>query len=168
MHAESVQELANTDYLTGLPNRRMMDERLHNLIENAANNNRTFSIVLIDIDFFKKINDNFGHNIGDAVLVEFSEVIKNNITSLEQFGRWGGEEFIIISSNHKAKETCMLSEQLRRIIQDHSFPYVGNITASFGVTESKPGDLPQSILKRADELLYQAKSIGRNCVVTNQ
>ncbi|KAA0549812.1 GGDEF domain-containing protein [Bacillus sp. BGMRC 2118] len=164
IHAQSVQELANTDYLTNLPNRRAMDQRLNQQLHDVDEFDNDFSVILIDIDHFKDINDQYGHDIGDNVLKEFSDVVSQNITNYDYLGRWGGEEFIIICSNQTPKQAQSLSEKLRESISTYSFDSIGNVTASFGISGYQPNDLRQTILKRADDALYQSKANGRNCV----
>lgn len=158
---ETMKQLANTDYLTGLPNRRMLEEKME---WNSKLVNHHFSVILFDIDFFKEINDKYGHDTGDLVLREFTELITKNIREKVMVGRWGGEEFLIIANQQDLKQTFQLSERLRNIVANHSFFKVGMVTVSFGVAEYIPGDSTEALLKRADIALYRAKELGRNQV----
>jgi diguanylate cyclase (GGDEF)-like protein len=127
------------------------------------NKREGFSIIFFDIDHFKSVNDNYGHKIGDEVLVELAQLIQQHLMNRELFGRWGGEEFLIISST-AGEVTVKLAEDLRKVVANHHFIGAGNLTASFGVTNSKPGDSIDSLLNRADKGLYQCKNCGRNQV----
>ncbi|MCU7820037.1 MAG: diguanylate cyclase [gamma proteobacterium symbiont of Lucinoma myriamae] len=164
---KELQKMAQTDKLTQLYNRQKIDNELDN---HRALSNRyeyTFGLIIIDIDYFKKINDEHGHLTGDSVLVEFALLIKNNIRSVDIAGRWGGEEFLIICPNSSKKSVTQLAEKLRTIIEKHKFKNVKtNITASLGVAQySQKDDSVQMLVYLADKALYKAKSNGRNQVV---
>jgi diguanylate cyclase (GGDEF)-like protein len=122
------------------------------------------SVVLLDIDHFKTINDTFGHDIGDNVLIEVSALLKGQLRAADTLGRWGGEEFLIVANSTDAAEVNRMAERLRAALAGHEFPHAGQITASFGVATSLPHDTPESLVKRADQALYQAKQGGRNRV----
>jgi diguanylate cyclase (GGDEF)-like protein len=157
---EAMQHLANTDFLTNLPNRRLVEKRLH---ENS-NRDRAFSVILFDVDHFKKINDTFGHDIGDQVLKEFAKLIQENIRDKDIVGRWGGEEFVIIADDLNAKQAVVFSDRLRKLIEETTFCHQNNVTASFGVAEYRQKEKTKDVLKRADIALYMAKENGRNKV----
>lgn len=139
------------------------DDWLEKKLKAFEDKREGFSIIFFDIDHFKSVNDNFGHKVGDAVLVELAQLIQQHLTNRDLFGRWGGEEFIIISST-EGEETVKLAENLRKVVANHHFKGAGNLNASFGVTNSKPGDSIDSLLNRADKGLYQCKNCGRNQV----
>ncbi|WP_421381933.1 GGDEF domain-containing protein [Bacillus salacetis] len=161
--AEVLDELANTDYLTSLPNRRKIDEELLR----ALDSKQPMSIIYLDVDHFKLINDEYGHSTGDKVLVEFINVIKKLLEETDFFGRWGGEEFIIIAKNRDVYDTNFLAEKIRNHVAEYEFETIYTLTASFGVTESQDDDTLDTLLNRADKALYEAKRNGRNQVVSN-
>lgn len=164
IESDILRKNAYYDSLTEIGNRRLIDNWLEDEVKRCHKTNGVFSIIYFDIDFFKKINDNYGHNVGDSVLIEFSSLVKAHIQPSDFFGRWGGEEFMIILRNRTLDEAKRFAENLREIIENHSFRYVGKVTASFGVTSLKRNDLPLTLLKRADKALYRAKNSGRNLV----
>ncbi len=155
---------AVTDYLTGLPNRRNLDNVLQDKILTVQNSKQPLSIILFDVDNFKRINDIYGHEIGDEVLVELTSYLTMQLPTNAHFGRWGGEEFLIIAENHNKIESIKLGETLREMISNHHFKDVGSITCSFGIAELQSMDQPKDLLKRADEALYLAKEYGKNQV----
>jgi diguanylate cyclase (GGDEF)-like protein len=160
---EMFKKHAYYDSLTRIANRLRIDDWLETKLKAFEKRKEGFSVIFFDIDHFKSVNDNFGHKIGDEVLVELAELIQLQLSNRELFGRWGGEEFIIIS-NTVGEDTVKLAERLRKAVAEHSFIGVGNLTASFGVTNSKAGDTIDSLLNRADKGLYQCKNCGRNQV----
>jgi len=168
-HIERVNELAIKDELTGLYNRRYLNERLLIDIEKSIISNLELSLVMIDIDYFKKINDNYHHIAGDYVLKEFANVISNNIRSdCDWIARYGGEEFVIVFKNTDIKKAVLLSERIREAVEEHNFKYNDiniDVTASFGVS-SISNEINNSglLLQKADDQLYIAKKKGRNRV----
>ncbi len=122
--------------------------------------------MIIDIDYFKSVNDKYGHNIGDFVIVEISKLLQNNIRQTDTIGRWGGEEFIIILPNTNNIQAKNLAEKLRIIVANNYFVEVGTKTISVGVSTSLENDTKDSIIERADSALYKAKNTGRNKVVS--
>lgn len=160
---EMFKKHAYYDSLTGIANRLRIDEWLEKKLKVFRMKNEAFSIIFFDIDHFKAVNDNSGHKVGDEVLVELAELIQYQLTNGELFGRWGGEEFIIIS-RAVGEDAFKLAEHLRKVVAEHSFKGAGKLTASFGVTNSRPGDSIDSLLNRADKGLYQCKECGRNQV----
>lgn len=158
--------LSVTDKLTQVYNRVKLDEILEQQEQLYQRYQQRFSVAIIDIDFFKSVNDQFGHQVGDSILIEFSKLIKNNIRSTDILGRWGGEEFMLISPKTNANNCYAQAEKLRNMIQNHSFEPMDSLTASFGVSEYQ--EQTQSIkdlIAQADEALYKAKKEGRNRVV---
>lgn len=164
-----VQFYANTDPLTGLLNRRSMQREIEKLITVSKRREQKLSFLLLDVDFFKKINDNYGHQMGDKVLVEISKLFKNNTRKVDVVARFGGEEFFIALVNTDLNEAYTLAERIRITIsklkidsEDLSF------TISIGCTSLREQDSFFSILKRVDDLLYKAKDSGRNKTVKEE
>ncbi|WP_345977857.1 GGDEF domain-containing protein [Sulfurimonas sp. HSL3-7] len=162
LNHDQLERLAVTDKLTELFNRTRLDEILQNELDRSQRFGHAFGIVVLDIDHFKNVNDNYGHQVGDAVLVSIAELIKEHLRSTDKAVRWGGEEFIIIYLETNTDELLTLAEELRQKIENHTFEKVGDVTASFGVTLYNNGDTIASIIKRADSALYAAKEKGRN------
>ncbi|WHP43578.1 diguanylate cyclase [Lysinibacillus capsici] len=159
-----LEVLANTDHLTQIPNRVRLDDVLEKELEQAQRNGTPLSTILLDIDHFKAVNDEHGHQVGDIVLQTVAELLKNNVRAEDIVGRWGGEEFLVICPCSHLKDAVQLSENLRQQLEQHSFPVVGHKTGSFGVTCFVMGDTIHSLLSRCDMALYQAKHHGRNRV----
>ena len=162
--------LANNDELTSLPNRRVFDDKLRDLLLLNERTKMNISILFFDIDDFKRVNDNFGHAIGDKVLMRIAEIMKNNIRQSDLFARWGGEEFIVAFVDASLEDAKITSEKLRAEIEnDQELLYLvhESITASFGLTKVVEKDSLESVLKRVDGILYEAKESGKNrvCIV---
>ncbi len=156
--------LATTDSLTGIYNRMKFDTLLEEQIKIAKRYNEPLSVIFFDIDHFKKINDTYGHKVGDKVLIKLAKLIKNSIRSCDVFARWGGEEFIIYLPKTPLKESIEIAEKLKVIVSKHPFGEVEKITCSFGVSTLEEGDTQDSLLLRVDKALYNAKENGRNRV----
>lgn len=163
---DELEGLYITDRLTGVYNRVKIDEIIDIELSKKRRYDVSFSIILIDIDHFKKINDTYGHIIGDNILKEFASILKSNIRNSDFVGRWGGEEFIVISTYTEKKSAISIAEHLRAKIKGHNFSSVHNISASFGITVSNSKDNIESIIDRADKALYEAKNSGRDRVCT--
>lgn len=159
-----IEKISQTDQLTKVFNRLKLDEVLFEEITRNDRYNLDFSIILLDIDNFKSINDTFGHLIGDKVLIEIANILTKNIRKTDILGRWGGEEFLIICTNTDIKGVQKIAESLRQTIEKTDFQGVGNITASFGATQFYRHEQEEDMLKRADEALYLSKNNGRNQV----
>ena len=155
---------STTDYLTKLYNRKKIDSILESNISIYIKNADQFSIILLDIDDFKSINDKYGHLIGDEVLITISKILKNFIRKVDSVGRWGGEEFIIICPKTNKKEAILLAEKIRNKISLHKFNKTGTITASFGVSSYKENESLDTVLSKADEAMYLSKYSGKNKV----
>ncbi|MDD3009300.1 MAG: diguanylate cyclase [Arcobacter sp.] len=156
--------LSSTDYLTKLDNRKNIDSVLkmnENMYKRYKDN---FSVILLDIDDFKKVNDNYGHLVGDNVLIEFAKILTKYTRQTDTVGRWGGEEFIIICPKTNLEETLILAQNLREKIASHNFGIVGTKTVSIGVTTFRENDTITELLSRVDATLYLAKSKGKNRV----
>ena len=155
-------EYANTDRLTKIFNRGKIESLLIDEIKRAKRFNNTFSIIFMDIDDFKKINDDLGHLEGDAVLCSISEIISKNIREIDFFGRWGGEEFIIILPQTKSNQAYFLASNLMKIISSSTSKFNTTVTLSYGITEYKESDTKRDLVKRADEAMYTVKRNGKN------
>jgi len=165
-----IRKQADYDALTHVYNRVKFNEIFPQQIGRALSFNETFSLILFDIDHFKIINDTYGHNIGDRVLVELSGLVKDIIKELKLrnrtvLTRWGGEEFVILLKLSTAQESRKVAERLRQEIESYSFDTVKKVTCSFGVTEFRMSDTQIGIFQRVDDALYEAKDAGRNRVV---
>jgi len=153
-----------TDKLTNLNNKFYFNKILSQMLNEAKSDLRyKLSLIIFDIDFFKKVNDTYGHQVGDDVLQELSEIIKNTLRVDDIVARWGGEEFVILSSMDSTA-AMMLAQKLRKQIEVHDFKVINKMTCSFGVSQFNKGDNEKSLLGRADEALYIAKANGRNVV----
>jgi len=161
---EQLRHLSVTDTLTNTYNRRYFVQKLEEEIERAKRLGSKFSLVMLDIDHFKKINDNFGHNAGDLALKSMTQMIKNRIRKIDVLARWGGEEFAILLPDTPVKNAVTLAEDLRKKLSQMDIPGVGRVTASFGVAGYCPGDNVDSLVNKADNMMYEAKAVGRNCV----
>lgn len=165
LREEELETKANFDKLTAIYNRQKFDFFLEKEIKKAQRYGSAFSLIMFDIDHFKKINDTYGHDVGDYVLAEIARAVKEHTRDVDIFARWGGEEFMIIT-NTPLEQAQNLAEKLRVLIQNHSFNYGIRLTCSFGVTQFVAEDNEKTIAKRVDTLLYSAKNHGRNCVRT--
>ena len=123
-----------------------------------------FVLVLFDIDHFKRVNDTFGHQTGDDVLVELAGLVKKQIREVDFLARWGGEEFVLLLAHLELHKAQGVLENLRLKIENHTFPDVRRLTCSFGATAFRKDDDEKSLIERADKALYQAKEMGRNQV----
>ncbi len=164
-----LQNMAMTDFLTGLPNRRSALQRLKNLVAEVQRYGEPLSCLMIDIDHFKQINDTYGHDSGDSVLRQITRLLEEKARSYDMVSRWGGEEFLVISARSGTADTCQLAERLRRTVENHDIRISDNLkirlTVSIGVASWCP-DFHNAgeLIKKADEALYQAKAGGRNRV----
>jgi two-component system cell cycle response regulator len=166
---ESV-EMAVTDQLTGLHNRRYLETHLRGLLDEAQTNGRALSILITDIDYFKRINDTHGHDAGDIVLRDFAGRLRRHIRGIDLACRYGGEEFVVIMPDTELEVARHVGERLRECIADEPFAISSAIslpvTASVGIsTLQSLDDTPLTLIKRADNALYEAKRLGRNQVV---
>lgn len=159
-----LEKMASIDKLTDIYNRRMIDQFLQVEIEIASRHNEELSLMIIDIDHFKHVNDNYGHLVGDMVLSQLSKIISDNLRNSDIFGRYGGEEFLIICPKTNKDGAFILAEKLRIIVNDFTFDEVGHKTVSIGIAEFQTNDTIETLFKKADEALYEAKNSGRNRV----
>lgn len=160
----SLEEKANKDTLTGISNRDSFEDMFSFEIQRAKEENTVLSLMVFDIDNFKIINDTFGHQAGDNILIEITRIISNNMKTSDIFARWGGEEFVILMPNTKLDDAFTFSQKLRELIEQHVFNYNDKITASFGIAEFNENDTKNTLFEKADEALYLAKKNGRNRV----
>ena len=159
-----LDQLARTDELTGAWNRRRFEETVATEMNRLRRYGQRLSLMILDVDHFKKINDLYGHSIGDQVLIDLSNTIRSSLRGSDSLTRWGGEEFVILCPNTTAETVSKLAERLRKEIASVKFREVGNITLSFGVAECGAEETWEQWLHRADEALYLAKSGGRDQV----
>lgn len=163
---KKLAELNSTDPLTGVMNRRSLLQVLYVYFEEFHRYSTPVSLIMVDIDYFKPVNDTHGHQIGDQVLVEFARLLNDSLRATDRLSRYGGEEFVVILPHLHRKEACDAAERLRRIVMNTRFSGKElQISASFGVAELTP-ETPgiNSLIKRADDALYSAKHKGRNRV----
>ena len=180
-YAQEIQNLQNQlittkteaelDYLTGLLNRRRFERALSDLLKDFHTRNYPSSLIILDIDNFKKINDTYGHPIGDQILKEIALILKTFLRGNNIPARVGGEEFAILVPGATTQEAKNVAERIRKIVETRTFTIPQGelkVTASFGVTSTKKNDTNQSIYTRADEALYKAKQKGKNQVVVTK
>lgn len=159
--------IARTDSLTGLFNRRHAEEKIQEEYEKYRRNGREFAVVIADIDFFKKVNDAYGHDTGDIILRAVSQSLRESVRAYDTIARWGGEEFLLLLPETKAESAELLVERIRKTVEEHAFAYYGgtlSVTMTFGVSAIRTNDTIVDVIKRADHALYKGKNAGRNCV----
>ncbi len=160
-----VQELASQDPLTGAGNRRALRQRLTELVDSHQRNPISVSIMLIDLDHFKRINDDFGHAVGDDTLIGVVALLKQRLRTTDRIYRFGGEEFVIVAENAGAVFATTLAEELRALVAETPIIEERQVTLSVGVAQLNKGESTDDWLKRADVALYNAKNDGRNQTV---
>lgn len=169
-----LQKLASYDSLTDSFNRRALEDVFITNLEEHIKKEKDLSVIMIDIDFFKKVNDTYGHDVGDQVLTTIVFLLKNNLKKQDIVARYGGEEFLILLPYTNLKDAAIVAEHLRVLISNHQFESVGNLTSSFGVYDLNNinkedlnyEQMMNLIIKKADEFLYESKRTGRNKVST--
>ncbi|MCX7206686.1 MAG: diguanylate cyclase [Proteobacteria bacterium] len=161
---KELEQLAVTDRLTGLYNRLFLDQVLEREFSTIGRHGTTFSLILLDIDHFKQVNDTYGHHAGDEVLKSISKILKESVRESDVVGRWGGEEFLVLCPNTSRTDALKIAKKLRLAIEQYDFASIGCRTASFGVASYQQGDTIATVEARADKALYLAKDKGRNCV----
>ncbi|HEX7062032.1 MAG TPA: GGDEF domain-containing protein [Woeseiaceae bacterium] len=159
---DQLLKLARKDPLTGAGNRRALDEKLKEVCAVQTRANVPASLLLIDIDNFKEINDEFGHPAGDQILVRLTEIIQLRIRVTDSLYRIGGEEFVVVIEGQKKEQARRLAEQLRTLVEANELAPGGAVTISLGVAELAAGESPEQWLRRADIALYESKRHGRN------
>lgn len=166
-HSLKLQSLIMNDSLTGLLNRRSFDHIIKRALQRAQEDESSFSMILLDIDHFKRINDEYGHLVGDKVLIELAELLKQQVRDLDSVARWGGEEFALILPKTSIHAAVQVAERIRQSLANLQVENIALISASLGVTDYQQDDTLDTLFKRADEAIYRAKENGRNCVVHN-
>jgi diguanylate cyclase (GGDEF)-like protein len=162
--AKELALVATTDELTGLPNRRAVSERMAQSHALAMRGVLPMSVMLIDVDHFKRINDQLGHAMGDTVLKELAQVLSSLPRLSDPVGRWGGEEFVVVAQGSSLQAAMELAERMRRTVAARAFSHGWPLSISVGVSEYQVGDSVAQWLSRADQALYAAKAAGRNRV----
>lgn len=158
--------ISGIDKLTQLFNRLKLDDFIQKEINKSSRYQTFFSVILGDIDHFKKVNDTYGHLVGDEVLIKTAALLQENVRDTDVVGRWGGEEFLMILPQTDLAQAHCAAEKIRLAIEAHEFPQVGHLTCSFGVASFSDSDTQVKLLNRADKALYLAKSEGRNRVIS--
>lgn len=167
---KQLKHQATTDFLTGLGNRRALMEQMPIIRAKAARPEEAVSLILFDLDHFKRINDEYGHDAGDSVLMAIGEAVKDHLRPYDYAARMGGEEFCIVLPGADLSAAETVAERLRRAVESRVVEPLpeGRITCSFGVAQARPNERLQELLLRADAALYTAKDQGRNVVVRAQ
>lgn len=168
MNQQELHRLAITDPLTGIFNRNQLNNILPQEIRRGLRYDKSFGVLMVDIDHFKRINDTWGHDIGDKVLQNTAQVLSKFIRENDTLVRWGGEEFVIIVLEVDEQNLILFSDKLREKIEDENYGTVGEITVSVGATLFRENDIPDALISRADKALYKAKEKGRNTTVYTQ
>jgi diguanylate cyclase (GGDEF)-like protein len=159
-----LEHFSKTDELTNIGNRKYFNQNIKKEIERAKRYKTSLSLLMFDLDFFKKVNDTYGHDVGDVVLQEVSKKVKSLLRDTDLFARFGGEEFMIIAPQTTAKQALLLAERIRKNIESLQISPLKQITISIGVTEFKEDDTLETFIKRVDNALYESKDKGRNRV----
>jgi len=158
--------LATKDALTGIHNRHLFTEFFDKELASMTRYKTRLALIMMDLDYFKRVNDTYGHNIGDYVLKTAAHIVKHSVREADLLARWGGEEFILLLPNSGCKEAYRAAEKIRKALEAFRFDEVGQVTCSLGITEVADGDTLESAIERADAALYRAKGSGRNQTIT--
>ncbi|WP_432353145.1 sensor domain-containing diguanylate cyclase [Sporosarcina sp. A2] len=158
-------KLSNTDKLTNISNRRFFQEELERHIEHYSKEGTVFSLLMVDIDHFKKVNDTYGHLVGDSVLIQLAGLLTQEIGPEDRIARLGGEEFVIILPETDAKEALELAVKLNKVVENADWENIDRLTVSIGASTFTKNDTEVTILNCADQALYIAKANGRNCAI---
>lgn len=161
-YQKKLLKLAITDPLTGLDNRIRLDEKLVEYHRTYQRTGRPFAVIMIDLDNFKRINDTYGHLIGDKALVSFANILREKVRDVDMIGRWGGEEFMIICPETDSDGAFYLTGKIKELVNAYDFPHIHTLTCSFGISECRTGDRVENVVGRADAALYRAKEEGKN------
>lgn len=165
---KQLEKLSTTDQLTGLNNRRYFDSQFKLEVQKVKRFSSDLSLMMLDIDHFKKINDRYGHPVGDRVLKEFSQLLQLNIRVTDILSRWGGEEFVILMPQISISNAAILAEKTRSMIKNHSFKIIGQLTVSIGITSVHPNSKGENdAMIKVDKALYSAKRAGRDQVAVS-
>ena len=159
------EKLALTDSLTGAFNHGGIETEIYNAINIRRKTEEPVSLMMLDIDFFKRVNDTYGHAVGDTTLKQFTAIIKEEMSKEKAaVGRWGGEEFVVVCYGKNGNALFEMAEELRTKVEKHEFPEIGQVTCSIGVTEMKAGEEFKELFERLDKAMYASKEAGRNMV----
>lgn len=167
-YIHKLEKLSVTDKLTGLYNRVKLERELKRVMSEFQRYQTPCSVILLDIDHFKAVNDTYGHLEGDNVLIKVAQILQKHSRKTDIAGRWGGEEFLIVTPNTTLKQAAVLAEKLRYKIEETSFGAVGHKTVSIGVSTFAANLTTNEIIDKADQALYKAKNSGRNRVVLSE
>jgi len=168
---EQLETMSNTDKLSGLLNRRGMEERLNHMMQTHARFQTPFSVIMMDIDGFKRINDEYGHLFGDYVIQAIAETCTRSLRQIDHVSRWGGDEFLLLMPGTGAEGAEVFAHRLREAINTSPFSLEGNsiqVTTSFGICEHKGAKVIEKTISKADDFLYHAKQRGGNCVIAKK
>lgn len=160
--------LAHSDSLTGVSNRRIMSRQIIEAIDKAKEDNELFSLVMIDIDDFKIINDTHGHHAGDEALVQLVEIIQDNLDKSDYVSRWGGDEFVLLLSNKKISDALLLAESIQNDLKDIKIEDITPLKVSIGIACYREGDDEDSIVRKADDFMYKSKAKGKSSISFNK
>ncbi len=155
-------EISNTDKLTGIPNRRFFQQKLEEQIGCYHKEQKVFSLLIIDIDHFKKVNDTYGHHIGDMALIKLANILKSQVRPTDIPARFGGEEFTIILPHTDVEEAITISQNMNQKVAQAEWNEIGSLTISLGAATFTKKDTEESIIENADQALYSSKKMGRN------
>ena len=162
------ETMASTDSLTGLYNRYKFSELYLSSYTSMVQRHNDMSLILLDIDKFKNVNDTYGHNVGDSVLIQVAHTLLKTLRNIDIVARWGGEEFVVLLPTADLKNATKIAQELRKQVEILEIDLVGHISISLGVSTVIEGDEMDEVINRADQALYLAKNSGRNCVKTQE
>ncbi len=159
-----LEEIANLDSLSGLKNRHFFNTRLEEETERANRYNKKLSLILLDIDYFKRVNDTYGHDIGDKVIKEIANMLQTSIRKSDVVARWGGEEFAILMPETDLDEAFLVGEKIRSMAESLDYSFGEKVTISLGVATWTKFDTIEILFKRVDKVLYRAKISDRRII----
>ncbi len=165
LHCKQLLELSATDPLTGVYNRVKFDKEFKRWVAISNRYHTPLSLIIFDLDDLKRINDSYGHLVGDQILIVVTRIIRNAIRETDLLARWGGDEFMLLLANTKEQEAVQLAQRIRKLIAGHKFGEVGHVSGSFGVAMLAGNEDFKSFFCRADQALYLAKKAGKNQVM---
>jgi diguanylate cyclase (GGDEF)-like protein len=163
-HTEKLHRLAIRDGMTGIFNHTFMEQYIADAINRSKRSRNPLALLMVDVDFFKRINDTFGHNAGDEVLKELVHILSTSTRSTDYLGRWGGDELVLLLTDTNLQGAANLAEKLRGLVAEHNFPHCQHLTISLGASVYRDGDTSVSLVERADASMYRSKRGGRNRV----
>lgn len=161
---KEIEKLARTDKLTGIFNRNSLDETVTAEIQATIRYREPLSVILLDVDHFKRVNDTYGHDTGDLILIEIANRVRLSLRATDKLFRWGGEEFLVVAHHTDAEQARELADKLRLEVKKMPIEPAGLVTVSFGVAQHESNETKESLFKRVDQALYAAKRSGRDCV----